>query len=247
LNASLVNARRVSGSAPDGIMDMGENARDTQVGQFRSYFEQELSGGQAVLGFWGGTKGAKFIDFGRKNVDMQYMEWLTYQARKIALVFQMSPQDLGITFDVNRANAEVQQENSEDRGLRTILKKQQDYLTAEVCWDPGWGGRANNIAFRYLAVSDRQTLQKAQTKKISLAGMPYESINSARKDMGKEPLGDPNDPENPYNKLMANTPLGLVALDKVASAYDVAKVQMAKSPDTGGSEGETPKESTGGK
>jgi len=174
------------------------------------------------------------------------MDWLVWQARKIAIVFGFSAQDFSITFDVNRANAETQQEMGEDRGLKTILKKVQDYYTAEVCWDPFWGGRANNIAFRYPQVSDRSTLQKAQAKKISLAGVPYETINQARASMGLEPEGDPNDKENPYNQYLANTALGIVRLDKVASALDVTNTGDKSSPgpaNTGGSEGEQPEES----
>lgn len=229
LNGMLVNAHRVISNAPDGIMDMGENARREQVDAFRSYFEAELAGTQTV-GFWGGTKGAKFIDFGRKNVEMQFVEWIQLNIRLIAVVFQLSPQDLGLLFDVNRASAQTQQENTEDRGQRTLLAKIGNALTAEVVWDPGWGGRNNNIALRFRQATDRSSLQKAETKKITVAGMPVESINMARASLGWDPIGDPNDETNPANILMANTPLGLVTLDKVPSAYDVTvgKVMQAQ-------------------
>lgn len=227
LNGMLVNAHRVTTNAPDGIMDMGENARQEQVDAFRSYFESELAGTQAV-GFWGGTKSAKFIDFGRKNVEMQFVEWIQLNIRLIAIVFQLSPQDLGLLFDVNRASAQTQQENTEDRGQRTVLSTIQRAITAEVCWDPGWGGRRNNIAFRYRQATDRSSFQKAETKKITAGNMPLQSINMARADLGWEPIGDPSDASNPYNQLMANTPLGLVTLDKVPTAYDVTMGKIAQ-------------------
>ena len=227
LSGSLVNARRVVQNAPEGVMDMGENARIEQVQSFSSFFQSELAG-NSVLGFWGGTKGAKFIDFQRRNVDMQFLQWLEFEVRKIAVVFQLSIQDLGNVHDVNRANADVQQENSEDRGLRTLLTRVQDYITAEVCGDAYWGGKANNIAFRFRSATDRQSLAKAQIKKITLAGMPMESINSARIDMGKPPIGDPSDATNPFNKLMADTPLGLVTLDKIPTAWDVTMGKAAQ-------------------
>ena len=241
LNGSLVNARQVLQAAPDGILDMGENARPEQVTSFRSYFEQELAG-QGALGFWGGTKGAKFIKFRGTNQEMQFLDWLRYEVSKIAVVFQLSPQDLAQMHDINRSQGEVQQENSDDRGQRTLLSKVQDFLTAEVCWDPFWKtgnrriGRLNNIAFRFRGATDRQNLSRAQTKKITVAGMPVESINSARIDLGWPPIGDPNDPANPYNKLMANTPLGLVTLDDVPSARELYEMSRGG----GQADGETP-------
>jgi hypothetical protein len=52
--------------------------------------------------------------------------------------------------------------------------------------------------------------------------MPWKPVNEARIDEGRPPLGDPNDENNPYNKLMANTPLGVVTVDDVLTAKEVA-------------------------
>jgi hypothetical protein len=238
LQGSLANSRRVIQGVPEGIMDLGEHARPEQVDAFRSYFENELYSQRASIGFFGGTKNAKFINFGRHNTEMQFMEWQEYCVRKVAAVFQVSVQDLQMLQDVNRANAEVQQANTEDRGGRMVLHRMQDYLTADICWDQGFGGRDNNIAFRFTQVSDRSSHQKAQTGKLSLAGMPWEAINEYRKSVGLPPIGDPADESNPFNLLMANTPLGLVLLDpksKMPTAYDVAKVEaeMPATPQLG--------------
>jgi hypothetical protein len=231
LTGSLYNARRVTQAAPDGIMDMGENIRPEQVTEFKSYWDAEIAG-MSAMAFIGGSKNPKFIDFKKSNRDEQFQEWLLYCARKVAIVFQLSVQDHQILGDVNRANAEVQQENTEDRGLRTILKRAQDYITTQICWDAGYGGRAGNICWRYKAVSDRQSLAKAEEKKIALAGMPYEAINTTLLDLGKAPLGDPNDPSNIYNKLMAMTPTGLVTVDDVPSARELATIQKPQPKET---------------
>jgi hypothetical protein len=234
LSGSLFNARQISQAAPDGIMDLGENVRPEQVTSFRSFFEQELAG-RGMMGFWGGTKNAKFIPFRGSNKDAQFMEFLKWEAAKIAIVFQLSVQDLGLLHDVNRANAEVQQEIGEDRGSRVFLGRVHNYLTSEVVWDRGFGGRRNNIAFRFKTVSDRASLQKAQEMKIALAGMPYESINGGRMALGLQPIGDPLDKENPFNKLMANTPLGLATIDLVPNAKEL--VDRKKPAELAGGDG----------
>lgn len=222
---SQYNRRQVEQAAPDGIFDLGEGARPDQLEAFQSYWRSEVAG-RSALGFLGGTKGAKFIPFRASNRDMQYDEWLKYLVRKICAVYLISPQDLGLTFDVNRATGEVQQEMSEDQGLRPLLALIQDYFTREIVWDESFGGSANNLAFRFTRLNIKESMSKANINKLALAGMPWKPVNEARLDEGRLPLGDPLDPENPYNRLMANTPLGVVAIDEVASAREVTGIDQ---------------------
>lgn len=230
LQGSIYNSRQITQAAPDGIMDLGENARPDQVDAFKSLWTN-LIAGKSMMAFWGGTKSAKFIPFKPGAKDMQFMEWQMYCVRKICAVLQLSPQDLGFTFDINKSTSETQQDQTDERGTFPFLGTVQDVLTSQIVWDPSFGGPANNIAFRFRDVTVRQSLSKAQTHKLTLAGMPSQTTNEARRDLGLPPKGDPNDDSNPFNQLMANTPLGLVLLDKVPSAYDVtgiAKDERAK-------------------
>lgn len=231
LSGSSYNGRMVKRAIPDGVMDLGETARPDQVDRFKAYFSAELEG-KEVIGFWGGTRGAKFIPFrgaGNSNRDMQFDEWMMFELRVLCAVFHTSPQDLGFTFDINKSTGEVQQENSEANGAVPILEKVQDWLTAEFCQDRMWGGMANNIAFRFRNVSQKQSLAKAQIHKITLANMPYQSINEARRDVGLPPIappgysGDVQAPDNPYNQLQANTSQGLVMLSDVLTAKEMAE------------------------
>jgi hypothetical protein len=225
---SQYNRRQVEQAAPDGIFDLGEGARPDQVEAFQGYWQAEVAG-RSAMGFLGGTKGAKFIPFRPSNRDMQYDEWLKYLVRKICAVYLISPQDLGLTFDVNRATGEVQQEMSEDQGLRPLLALIQDYFTREIVWDQSFGGSANNLAFRFTRLNIKESMSKANINKLALAGMPWKPVNEARLDEGRLPLGDPLDANNPYNKLMANTALGVVTIDEVASAKEVTEQQPAAS------------------
>lgn len=232
LGASTYNTRQVQQAAPDGLFDLGEGARAEQVDAFKAYWEAEVAG-RGALGFLGGTKGAQFIKFRDSNRDMQYDEWLKYLVRKICAVFLISPQDIGLTFDINRAEGEVQQEMTEDKGIRTLLSLVQDYFTREIVWDKSFGGVENNLAFRFTRLNIKDNIQKAEYMKLALAGVPWMSINVALMDAGFPPIGDPNDPANPYNRLMANTSGGIVTIDDVATAREVATPPTPE-PDDGG-------------
>lgn len=221
VNGSGYNSRQVTNAAPDGLLDLGEGARPEQIEGFKSYWLSEVAG-KGAMAFIGGTKGAKFVPFRGSNREMQYQEWLMYLVRKIAAVYGISPQDLGLTFDINRATAESQMEMTEDRGLRPLLALVQDYFTREIVWDLAYGGTKNNLAFRFTRLNIKESMSKANINKLALANMPWKSVNEARLDEGRAPLGEINDEGNPYNKLMANTPLGLVLLEDIPTASDVS-------------------------
>lgn len=211
------NARQLKGAAPDGVMDLGEGAGQDQVDDFRSYWDAEIAG-KGAIGFIGGTKGAQFIQLRGTNRDMQYLEWLEWLARKVAIVYGLSPQDFGFLHDINRANAEQQSENSDDRGSRPLMSLLQDEFTRKIVWDPSFGGSANNLAFRFTALNLKENLKKAQINKLALAGVPWKTPNEARREDGREPLkGDQ------YDKLIMATPVGAVSLDSIMTASEAMK------------------------
>lgn len=238
LNGSQYNTRQVTNAAPDGMLDLGEGARPEQVDGFKSYWLAEVAG-RGAMAFLGGTKGAKFIPFRPSNREMQYKEWLDYLVRKICAVYLISPQDIGFTFNINRSEGEVQQEMTEDQGLRPLLALVQDYFTREIVWDPSFGGPDNNLAFRFTRLNIKESMSKANINKFALAGMPWLSINTARMDEGRDPIGDPNDESNPYNKLMANTSQGLVILEDIPTARELVEAKQPK-PTAGQSQAARP-------
>lgn len=233
IDAELVgsdyNRRQVSEAAPDGILNIGEGARPEDVDRFKSYWASEIAG-KGALAIIGGTKSPSFIPFRGTNRDMQFQEWQNYLVRKIAAVFGVSPQDLGLTFDINRATAEVQAEISEDRGLRPLMALIQEYLTREIVWDEAMGGRDANLAFRFTALNLKESKAKADINKVALAGFPWKTPNEARLDDGREPLG----PE--YDDLFMVTPTGAVRLADVPTAREVheAQNQPKQIPASGG-------------
>lgn len=134
--ASRYNKAQVSQAPPHGIVDLGEDATPENVNQFERYWRAEITG-QKSTAVIGGTKDAKFIPFGKSNRDMQFLQWQTYLIRKITSVFGISPQDLGVTFDINRANAQEQGNLSEDRGLKPLLNLIESQFNREVVGEFG--------------------------------------------------------------------------------------------------------------
>jgi hypothetical protein len=162
------------------------------------------------------------------------MEWQEYLVRKIAAVFQLSPQDLMLERDVNRSTSEIQQENTEDRGLRPLLGLISDYLTREVVWDPAFGGEENNLGFQFTALNLKESMTRAQINRYAAGGIAWKTPNEARRDDGRPPIGDPNDENNPMNKIMVNASRGLVAVEDVPTAREYLEATSKPAPAAGG-------------
>lgn len=226
LNGHAYNNRQVTSAAPDGMLDLGEGARGEQVDAFKAYWMGEVAG-RGAMAFIGGTKNAKFIPFNpHSNRDMQFLEWQMYLVRKICAVFGLTAMDLGMGNDVNRATADVQSEQTEDRGLRPLLGLIQNYLTREIVWDSTFGGQDNNLCFKFTRLNLKESLTRAQVNSKALAGVSWKTTNEARREDGLEPLTGPQ-----YDSLMVITPTGAVTLDEVPSA----KESMSKAkPEPGG-------------
>lgn len=220
LAAHEYNRRQVSGAAPDGVMNLGENFTRDQVRAFQAFFESEVAG-RGAIGFIGGTKNPGFIHFRENNREMQFLEWQIYLVRKIAIVFGLTPQDLGVTYEVNKSTSETQIQISEDRGLRPLMAKVQDYLTEEIVWDRAYGGPANNLAFRFTALNLKESTAKAIINEKALSGVPWRFVNEARLDEGREPIPALE------GKLVMETPVGALDISDVPTVREYLEMTLA--------------------
>lgn len=219
------NARQVGTATGDGIFDLGENAREAQVDRFKSYWLNDVAG-KGATAFWGGTRGAKWIPFRNNNRDMQFLEWQIYLAKKTALVFGLHPQDLGITDSVNKATAQVLDEQSDERGARRMLRLVQAHLTKEVVWDDAFGGQANNLAFRFTKLNLKRTLKQAQIEEIQTGKVATRAVNEIRIERGEAPF-----PQRHFNFPMAQTAVGFVSLEDVPTAREMMESKETKEPE----------------
>lgn len=166
--------------------------------------------------------------------DNQFLEWQLYLARKICAIFQISPQQIGITFDINKATAESQQQIFEDSGLVPLLLLLEEYLNREVLADfaprkrgSGASGRSDrrpdlrrlNLRVVYPEVSELARMRHAErvlaTAVSGLAGLPLLTPNMALEMLGQEPVGG----GNTFWVNTTNGPLPWLSYDGETGAY----------------------------
>jgi phage portal protein BeeE len=224
LQAMEYNRRMVMGAAPDGALNIGDDAPPEKVIETSAFFQNKIFG-QSSMAVIGGFKNPNFIKFRDTNREMQFREWQDLLIRCIAVVLGLAPMDLGITFDVNRSTAEQGAQNTDDRGLRPLMSLFQKYMTREIVWDKSFGGKANNLQFVFKSLNLNETKAKADINRVAMPGVPWKTPNEARVTDGRAPIGDGEDEVNIFNHLLTNTPKGM--LDLTTGTY-IGEEQLAK-------------------
>lgn len=197
LKATESAARLVDMKPPPHVIQI-PGATPAQIKTLRATYEAEIMGRREVLWLGGeGTAQVKPMVFSLK--DNQWMEWLEYLARKICAIFQISPQDIGLTYDINKATAGSQQDISENKGLIPLLLLIEEYMNRHVLADfaprlPG--GRTNidalnlRIVFPEISEAARQMHAEKSVDMAtkSLAGLPSMTINQCLAIRGELPV-----------------------------------------------------------
>lgn len=196
--AATQSAMQMVDMKPPPHMIQLPGASQGQLEKIRERYETDIAGQKEI--FWiGGQTQAVVEPLIFSARDNQWLEWQVYLARKIAIVFQISPQQLGITFDINKATASSQQEIFEDTGLIPLLLLVESYFNEELISDfapklPD--GRFNmealnlRILFPEVTEADRQMHAERAIKMATagLAGLPSMTINQVLSMFGEEPV-----------------------------------------------------------
>lgn len=172
------------------------NASSSQLEALRDAYDRDIAGQKELFWFGGPNPAARFplVYSAKEN---QFLEYQVYLVRKICALLQMSPQQLGVTFDINRATSETQQEIDEDTGLIPLLLLLEGYLNRELVDDYApllpYGRRdrrAVNLCIMFPLVSEmarqRHAMESLQMASSGLAGLPAMTLNQILAARGEE-------------------------------------------------------------
>lgn len=196
LKATESASRLVEHKPPPHLVQL-PGASAAQIDRLRSTYDADIAGHREIM-FLGGPNPAQIKPMIFSLRDNQWMEWLEYLARKIAVVFGLSIQDLSFTGDVNRATATSQQELSESKGLIPLMLRIEMYFHHHLLSDfaPKRNGipdmRALNLRVAYPEIGEAmRMLHVEQTIHLatkSLAGLPSQTLNQVLTAQGLEPV-----------------------------------------------------------
>lgn len=147
--------------------------------------------------------GSRFTQLREGKFDADLALWLF---KKTCAAFSVTPQDLGLTLDVNRANGETQMDIQERIGDRPLALHIESILTSYLQDDLGLPVKMNIS----LGAEKEDRVAEAQAWKI------YIESGMASVDEGRaEVLGLPVDNERPVPRFIMDTKTGPVPLESL--------------------------------
>jgi hypothetical protein len=157
----------------------------------------------------GGGKGMQWLPLASSNRDMQFMEWQVYLARKICAVFAVQPQDIGISFDINKSTSETGAAFTWDNGVVPLCDLVAEYLTREIV-----ARYDTDLRFVFTEVGRTNQQAIAEYNKMALGGLPWLRINDALRERGQDGIGEIGD------QILFQTPKGYVPSDRYQEYLD---------------------------
>jgi len=210
---------------PPGWLNLGPTAGKKQVEAVSERLNTDVLGQGGMLV----TGGLDSVDYkplwvggSREN---ELMAWSHWFGLKVAAVVGISPQDIGLTMDINKANGQVQERLSSEGGYRSMLLLVQEYVNREIIGKFGPPEQLNlHFTFRELTQRDRAEQIRIATEMAG--GLPVALYNEARAEADLPPL-------EMGNAVYVKTMEGAVALiGEDADAYHrQAQAQQATEMD----------------
>lgn len=191
----------INGAVPSGIVSVEDMDTD-ELKKMATQWENELKGQSHKTIFM--NKKTAYQSFAFNNRDMQYTEGQKEAWKQVIAAFNLTPADLGMTEDLNRATAGNQTELSRRKAIRPIIKKIEYKLNKEILPELG----TEKVQFSYIVDDPTEERMTAELNQLYL-NMGVKSVEMVQNEMGLPAVGTFN------NSLMSQlADLGLPMGDK---------------------------------
>ncbi len=171
---------------PPAVINLPEVPME-ELMAFKAGFEQQLQGKPWSNAF----TNSKTIDIKQlrpSNADMQFYELNKWLATIICAAFEMSPQEIGLTMDINRATGEVQDRITRTQGIANMLSVISETINHGILDDLAQRDpKFAEIEFDWEDIDKLDDLTQAQIDDIYLKnGKTY--VNEVRLRDGQDPV-----------------------------------------------------------
>lgn len=121
------------GAFPPLILQLAGQLDQRNLEAYREYLYAEIEGNfhrPAIMAGGGEMKIHNLKEM--TNRDMQFMEYTQWLSKLLSAAYGLSPQDIGITDDVNRATSMTMKQLSESKGYGSILNLIKEVINEEI-------------------------------------------------------------------------------------------------------------------
>lgn len=189
----------LNGARVGGFLESDSSLDTDQQEYLKTSFEAAFVGVENAYRVLALPKGVKYEEGGKTQKDLDFSNMMTIMRDRIIAGFRVPRTALGITDDVNRANAEATDYVFAARTIKPIMKFVTGYLNEFLV--PRYG---ENLYLKFKDPVPEDRAQETEERKASLGGAPWKSVNEVREEEGDDPIEGGDEVQIPFSL----TPIG---------------------------------------
>lgn len=173
-------------NVPEGFITLPEEvvANKDQVEEWQFWFDSMVAGDPRFMRRLKILPGGSVYTPAKKPEDMAFERFEMWLLQQTCMVFDVQPQDIGVTYQVNKATGESQQEIGVSRGLlplANIVKEIFDYIIQDIM-----GFEQLQWAWQNINPVNKKEETEIAEKEIKMGAL---SVDEYRMEHGREPIG----------------------------------------------------------
>lgn len=183
LDAQAYAGKTASSSTPKKLLYMGAEVTDTQLKEFRLYWQNEVEGrsNQPIIG---GTDNVQSVELGAANDQSLYLQWQATLVSIIANAFGLDAMKFSAFLSMSRSSGETLDSMSDEGAIRPMAHILEHYYTQLLSLF-GLDGVAE-FKFQFITSMDDKKSMSAVHQ--IYANMDVMTINEIRSEIGLQPL-----------------------------------------------------------
>jgi SPP1 gp7 family putative phage head morphogenesis protein len=201
MKAALYNLNYLSdNNIPQGFLQVPEGWTVAQIKEYKEFFDAMVAGSKATSKIYPIPSGTTYQATSKPN-DFSFKDFFDYLDRKVCMLYDIQPQELGLNLKQYKENADQQNEIQLRKGIKPLANFLQEIFTDLLRFELGYP----QFAFKFVGLDGKYSV--TDIKDLVPAGVL--SIDEARNDRGLTKLGVGNIIVNgtsitPVSQLVAN-------------------------------------------
>lgn len=173
-------------NVPEGIVTLPDDVATTTdaVREWQEWFDAICAGDSQMMHRLKIMPGGSEYVPTKKPEDMAFERFELWLLQQTCAVFDVPPQDIGITYQVNKSTGEQQNDLSKERGLQPLANILKEVFDGLIQFEMGYP----NLQFNWMNLSpvDRKEEVEVAEKEINMGAL---SVDEYRIAQGLEPIG----------------------------------------------------------
>lgn len=204
MRAMLYNLSYLSdNTVPQGFLNVPEGWNVAQIKEYTEYLHALISGPKAQAKIYPIPSGATY-QATSKPADFAFKDFFDYLDKRVCMMFDLAPQELGLATLQYKENAEGQEKIQVRKGIKPLANFLQEVFTDIIKEEFGY----TQFAFKFTGLDSRFSIDEAKT----LIPLGVIGVDEVRNDMGLKKLGIKN------FILAGNTVIPVDMIDKQLTA-----------------------------